>query len=74
LGTLFFYFPLAPYPSRLTIHKWAGVIHGHHSRRTIKSEYENVPDEAFMILVFDQAALEGVSGIAKYRPEFGPAI
>jgi len=44
------------------------------SRYGIQSEYENVPDEAFMILVFDQAALEGVSGIAKYRPEFGPAI
>lgn len=40
------------------------------SRYDIKSEYENVPDEAFMILVFNQAALKGVSGVAKYRPEF----
>jgi putative acetyltransferase len=40
------------------------------SRYGIKSEYENVPDEAFMILVFDEAALKGISGVAKYRPEF----
>ncbi len=44
------------------------------SRYGIKSEYENVPDEAFMILVFDQASLKDVSGVAKYLPEFGPAI
>ena len=40
----------------------------------IKSEYENVPEESFMILVFDQAALKGISGVAKYRPEFSSAI
>jgi putative acetyltransferase len=44
------------------------------SRYGIRSEYENVPDEAFMILVLDQAALKGVSGVAKYRPEFSSAI
>jgi putative acetyltransferase len=44
------------------------------SRYGIKSEYKNVPDEAFMILVFDQPALKGISGVAKYRPEFGSAI
>ena len=44
------------------------------SRYGIKSEYENVPDEAFLILVIDQAVLEGVSGIAKYRPEFSSAM
>jgi len=33
-----------------------------------------VPDEAFMILVLNQAVLEGVSGVAKYRPEFASAI
>ena len=40
----------------------------------IRSEYESVPDEAFMILAFDQAALKGISGVAKYRPEFSSAI
>jgi len=44
------------------------------SRYGVKSEYENVPDEAFMILVFNQAALKGISGVAKYRPEFSSAI
>jgi len=44
------------------------------SRYGIRSEYENVPDEAFMILVPNQAALESVSGVAKYRPEFTSAI
>lgn len=44
------------------------------SRYGIASEYENVPDEAFMILVFDQTALKGVSGVAKYLTEFATAI
>lgn len=44
------------------------------SRFGIKSEYENVPDEAFMILVFDKTSFKDVSGIAKYRPEFSTAI
>jgi putative acetyltransferase len=44
------------------------------SRHRFVSEYEDVPDEAFMILVFDQSALKGVSGVAKYRPEFAAAI
>jgi putative acetyltransferase len=44
------------------------------SRYGIKSEYENVPDEAFMILVLDQTALKSISCIAKYRPEFASAM
>lgn len=43
------------------------------SRYGIISEYEGVPDEAFMILVLDEAMLEGVTGIGKYRPEFAAA-
>lgn len=30
----------------------------------------DVPDEAFMVLVIDEAAMSGVSGLARYRPEF----
>ena len=30
----------------------------------------NVPDNVFMLLVLDQAKMQGVSGLAKYRPEF----
>jgi putative acetyltransferase len=40
----------------------------------IRSEYENVPDEAFMILALNPVALEGVSGVAKYRSEFASAL
>jgi len=44
------------------------------SRRGIASEYDGVPDEAFMILVLDESALAGVTGTAKYRPEFAAAV
>jgi putative acetyltransferase len=43
-------------------------------RYGIRSKYENVPDETFMILVINQSALEGVSGVAKYQPEFASTI
>jgi putative acetyltransferase len=56
----------------LTAYPRFGFVPG--SRYGVRSEYENVPDEAFMILVLDQEALEGVSGIATYRPEFASAI
>ncbi|MFA4947539.1 MAG: hypothetical protein WC674_03400 [Candidatus Krumholzibacteriia bacterium] len=44
------------------------------SRYEITSEYEGVPDEAFIILVLDESALAGVAGTAKYRPEFAEAV
>jgi putative acetyltransferase len=44
------------------------------SRYGIVSQYDNVPDEAFMILVLDRVALKGASGIAKYRAEFDAAV
>jgi putative acetyltransferase len=44
------------------------------SRYGIRSQYEGVPDEAFMILVLDQGALRGKSGVARYRDEFDAAI
>ena len=39
------------------------------SRHGIRSEWE-VPDDAFMILVLNPAQMQGVSGVAKFRPEF----
>jgi putative acetyltransferase len=39
----------------------------------IRSEWD-VPDDAFMVLVLDDAKMEGISGIAKYRPEFAEAM
>ena len=35
----------------------------------IKCEWD-VPPEVFMLLVLDQTKMSGVSGLAKYRPEF----
>jgi predicted N-acetyltransferase YhbS len=34
------------------------------------SQWESVPDAAFMILVLDVLAMAGMSGVARYREEF----
>ena len=39
------------------------------SAHGIRCEWD-VPDEVFMILVLDEPAMKGVSGVARYRPEF----
>ena len=44
------------------------------SRYRIVSEYQDIPDGVFMILVFDETAFKGASGVAKYRPEFAAAM
>lgn len=36
----------------------------------IGCEFDGVPDEAFMAIVWNHEALGGVSGVARYRPEF----
>lgn len=40
------------------------------SKHGIASSFEGVPDEAFMIKIFDPEAMAEVSGIAFYQPEF----
>ena len=40
----------------------------------IASQWVGVPNEAFMILVLDQAAMESVSGVARYQDEFDEAM
>ena len=40
------------------------------SSRGLASQWEGMPDEAFMVLVLDESAMAGVSGVAKYRGEF----
>jgi putative acetyltransferase len=37
-------------------------------------QWDGVPDEAFMVLVFEEAALAGVAGTARYRDEFDAAM
>ena len=43
------------------------------SHHGIRSEWQ-VPDEAFMILMLDESEMEGITGTAKYRPEFADAV
>ena len=44
------------------------------SKYGLTSQWDGVPDEAFMVLIFDEIALEGSSGIVRYRKEFDEAI
>jgi putative acetyltransferase len=44
------------------------------SKYGIQCEYGEVPDEAFMIIVFDERRMQGVKGVAKERPEFAVAM
>jgi putative acetyltransferase len=36
----------------------------------LASQWEGVPDAAFMVVVLDAHAMAGVSGVATYREEF----
>ena len=40
------------------------------SRFNIKSQWEDVPDEAFMVFILDDKNMKNVSGIATFRNEF----
>lgn len=44
------------------------------AKHNIECQWEGVPDEAFMILVLDKFVMKGVSGVARYRDEFDPAM
>jgi len=44
------------------------------SRYGIHSQWSEVPDEAFMILILNKTAMVGASGIARYRKEFDEAV
>jgi putative acetyltransferase len=44
------------------------------SRYGLKSQWEGVPDEAFMVLFLNESAKKGVSGTARYREEFDEAM
>ena len=43
------------------------------SNYAIKSQWEGIPDQAFMILVFDRKIVSDISGVARYRHEFNDA-
>ena len=44
------------------------------SRYGLTCQWEGVPDEAFMVLILDESAVAGVTGIARYRDEFAAAM
>ena len=43
------------------------------SQHGLSSQWDGIPDEAFMVLVLDKEAMVGVSGVARYRDEFEQA-
>jgi putative acetyltransferase len=44
------------------------------SHKGISCQWEGVPDEAFMIKILDEKAMEDISGVARYRSEFDEAM
>lgn len=40
----------------------------------IRTQWDGVPDEAFMILVMNHEAMQNVSGVATFRDEFNDAL
>jgi putative acetyltransferase len=44
------------------------------SAHGLASQWEGVPDEAFMVLILDSQAMAGMRGVARYRPEFDAAM
>jgi putative acetyltransferase len=43
------------------------------SKYGIKSQWEGIPDEAFMVMILNDSVMKRVSGIVKYREEFDEA-
>ncbi len=44
------------------------------SKYGLKSQWEGVPDDAFMVIILNESLMKGVSGIARYRDEFNEAM
>jgi putative acetyltransferase len=44
------------------------------SKYQLRSQWEGVPDDAFMIVVFDNGVVPKTGGIARYRDEFNDAM
>lgn len=40
------------------------------SKHGLASQWDGIPDEAFMVLILDAPAMAAVSGVARYRDEF----
>ena len=44
------------------------------SSRNIRCQWDGIPDDAFMVLIFDEARMKDVAGVARYRQEFEAAV
>lgn len=44
------------------------------SGQGLACQWQDVPDEAFMVLVLDADVMRGVSGVARYREEFSEVV
>jgi putative acetyltransferase len=44
------------------------------SKYGLRCQWDDVPDEAFMVLVLNKSAIAGISGVSKYRSEFDKAM
>ncbi len=44
------------------------------SHHGLNCEWDGVPDEVFMVAVFDEDALKGAQGVVRYRVEFNTAM
>ena len=44
------------------------------SRHGIRSQWDGVPDDAFMVLILNNSVMHGISGVAHYRKEFDEAM
>ncbi len=44
------------------------------SKYGLKSQWEGVPDDAFMVIILNDSVMKGVSGIVRYRNEFDEAM
>lgn len=41
---------------------------------SLKSQWDGVPEDAFMVMILDKPAMAGVSGVVSYRGEFDEAM
>ncbi len=44
------------------------------SNHGLSTQWEGVPDDAFMVLILDGDAMAGTSGVVRYRDEFSDAM
>jgi putative acetyltransferase len=44
------------------------------SKHGLRRQWEGVPEEAFMVVILDDGAMKGVSGVLRYRDEFDAAM